>query len=165
MRILGSALIVFSAAIIALPAHANSHSLAGAPTYTHNSYMPTTQYRPYVKKRHKHAKKYTMENGVKVYRNAPNAQQQAVIDQKRQRLIQDAAFRRQLDLERDLIEQARRQKRKAEKRAYKAGYHDGVHAAEARCRQQCARRPIYLRQRIRSRNRALPIVLNRRNKF
>lgn len=112
-----------------------------------------------------HPVKYSVEKGVKVYRNALSPAAQENRNAKLRALAENAR-----------VEEAQRQaafaslhakvkKRKAYKAGYKTGFHDGVQAEQQRqinC-QYCNRRRIRLRQRIRTRPSVLPIVLNRRN--
>jgi membrane carboxypeptidase/penicillin-binding protein len=128
----------------ALPAHAGNYVLAGGPGH-HQA----------------HDKKYTVENRVKVYRNMPSPQQQAATQHRRQQLIH-ADDMRQLHKMKSKIRHAQKQAKKAHKKGYKQGYHDGFHAGQIRC-EQCSRRRIRLRQRIRTRPAVAPITLTRRN--
>jgi flagellar biosynthesis/type III secretory pathway protein FliH len=109
--------------------------------------------------------KYSVEKGVKVYRNALSPADQEIRDAKLRILIQEARAR-EADRQADYAKsQMRAKKQKAYKKGYKAGFTDGVQTEQQRqidC-QYCNRRRIRLRQRIRSRPQVLPIVLNRRN--
>ncbi|NNC36279.1 MAG: hypothetical protein EX271_09305 [Acidimicrobiales bacterium] len=149
MRFGHSLLVALGTIVIALPAHAGTPTLAGAPN-------PVSA--------------YEMQKGVKVYRVMHTAQTTVEKGVTIHRLMQAptyysgdghydvrASFNNQI---KTIKRRAERQRKKAFKKGYKEGYRDGYQTALENNRY---RRPIRLRQRIRTRPRVSDRVLRRRN--
>lgn len=149
MRNVNTLILTIAAMTIALPAHAGTPTLAGAP---------------------QKAPAHEMENGVKVYRVMHNVRTTTEKGVKVHRLIQPpnyyssdgrydvrASFKNQI---KTIKKRAERQRKKAFKNGYKEGYQDGYQDA---LDENPFRRPIRLRQRIRTRPRVSDRVRRRRN--